>query len=102
MIHVGVKFPSQQWALGPARSPAMTKREKGGPKDFQPNSVEPNLFKKTSEEECLLGHTKYGPNVRPIHSEQSSQTNVRSRMSLTKQEEGRKCKTSKGRPQLPH
>ena len=29
MIHVGVKFPSQQWALGPAQSPTTTKREKG-------------------------------------------------------------------------
>ena len=29
MLAVGVKFPSQQWALGLARSPAMTKRENG-------------------------------------------------------------------------
>ena len=43
---VGVKFPSQQWALGPVRSPAMTKGEKGAPKDFRPNPVELNLFKR--------------------------------------------------------
>ena len=44
---------------------------------------------------------KYGPNVRPLHSEEPSQTNVGSRMSLTQQERG-KCKTSKEKPQLPH
>ena len=44
---------------------------------------------------------KYGPNVRPLHSEEPSQTNVGSRMSLTQQERG-KCKTSREKPQLPH
>ena len=88
--------------LGPCTESSHDQKGKGGPKDFQPKSVEPNLFKKTSKEECLLGYTKYGPNVRPIHSEESSQTNVDSRMSLTKQEERGKCKTFRGRPQLPH
>ena len=36
---------------------------------------------------------KYGPNVLPLHSEEPSQTNVGSKMSLTQQERG-KCKTS--------
>ena len=88
--------------LEPRTESSHDQKGKGGPKDFQPNPVEPNLFKKASEEECLLGHTKCGPNVRPIHNEESSQTNVDSRMSLTTQEEGRKCKTSGGKPPLPH
>ena len=83
--------------LGPRTESSHDQKGKGGPKDFQLNP-----FKKTSEEECLLKHTKYWPNMRPIHNEESSQTNVGSRMILIKQEEGRKCKTSDGKPPLPH
>ena len=96
------KIPKSTMGLEPRTESSRDQKGKGGPKDFQPNPVEPNSFKKTSEEECLLGHTKYWPNMRPIHSEESSQTNVGSRISLTKQEEGRKCKTSGGKPPLPH
>ena len=38
---------------------------------------------------------KYGPNVRPLHSEEPSQTNVGIRMSFIQQEKRRKCKTSR-------
>ena len=65
--------------LGPRMESSHDQGENGVPKDFQPNLDEPNLFKKTSEEECLLGRTKYGSNVRPIHSEESSQMNMGSK-----------------------
>ena len=41
--------------------------------------ISPNLFKKISEEECLLGRTKYGPNMHPIHNKESLQTNIGSK-----------------------
>ena len=65
--------------LGPCTESSHDQGENGAPKDFQPNPDEPNLFKKTSEKECLLGHTKSGSNVRPIHNEESSQTNMGSK-----------------------
>ena len=45
MTIVGVKFPSQQWALGPARSPAMTKREKGDQRTSSPTLLSPTYLK---------------------------------------------------------
>ena len=58
---VGVKFPKSTMGLGPRIEPNHDQKGKGGPKDFQPNPVEPSLFKKTSEERCLFGHTNTGP-----------------------------------------
>ena len=51
--------------LGPRIEPNHDQKGKGGPKDFQPNPVKPSLFKKTSEEECPLGHTNTGPMCAP-------------------------------------
>ena len=65
--------------LGPRTESSHDQGKNGAPKDLQPNPNEPNLFKKASEEECLLGRTKYGSNVCPIHSEESSQTNIGSK-----------------------
>ena len=45
MKYVGVKFPSQQWALGLARSPAMTKREKGDQETSSPTLLGPTYLK---------------------------------------------------------
>ena len=58
------------------------------------------VLKDVREEMTPWTH-KYGPNVRPLHSEEPSQTNVGSRMSHTQQERG-KGKTSREKPQLPH
>ena len=52
--------------LGPCTEPNHDQKGKGGPKDFQPNPIEPSLFKKTPEEECLLGHTNTGPMCAPF------------------------------------
>ena len=51
--------------LGPRTEPNHDPKGKGGPKDFWPNPVGPSLFEKTSEEECLLGHTNMGPMCAP-------------------------------------
>ena len=44
MVFVGVKFPKSTMGLGPRTEPNHDPKGKGGPKDFWPNPVEPNLF----------------------------------------------------------
>ena len=51
----------------------------GRQKTSNPTLISPNLFKKTSKEECLIGRAKYGPNMHPIHNEESFQTNIGSK-----------------------
>ena len=62
------------WAL--YRVQLQPRRKWGAKKTSNPTLISPNLFKKTSEEECLLGRAKYGPNMHPIHNEESFQTNI--------------------------
>ena len=65
------------WA--PYRVQPRPRRKWGTKKNSSPTLISPSLFKKTSEEECLLRRTKYGPNVHPIHNEESLQTNISSK-----------------------
>ena len=95
-IIVGVKFPKSTMGLGPRKEPNHDPKVKlmaqSGGAQFVLKDVRGGMSPRTH---------KYEPNVRPLHSEESSQTNVGSRMSHTQQERG-KGKTSREKPQLPH
>ena len=58
------------WA--PYRVQPRLRRKWGAKRTSSPTLMSPNLFKKRSEEECLLGRAKYGPNVHLIHNKESS------------------------------
>ena len=78
------------------------RRKRGAKRTFSPTLISPNLFKKRSEEECLLRRAKYGPNMHPIHNKESLQQILVVRTSLTKPGEGREYRMSRERSQLPH
>ena len=62
----------------------------------------PNLFKRRSEEECLLGRAKYGSDLHPTNNKESLQRVLVAEMSPTSQGEGREYSMSRERLQLPH
>ena len=62
----------------------------------------PKLFKRRSEEECLLGHAKYGSNIHPTSNKESLQRVLEAGMSPTSPGEGREYRMSRERLQLPH
>ena len=49
----------------------------------------PNLFKRRSEEECLLGYAKYGSNMDPTNNKESLQRVLVAGMIPTSPGEGR-------------
>ena len=61
-----------------------------------------DLFKRRSEEKCLLGRTKYGLNMHPTNSKESLQWVLVAGMSPTSLWEGREYRMSRERPQLPY
>ena len=62
----------------------------------------PDLFKRRSEEKCLIGHTKYGSNMHPTSNKESLQRVLVAGMSPTSPREGREYRMSTERLQLPH
>ena len=65
-IYVGVKSPNQTMGLGPHIKFDHVRGEGVGAKRAPgPILMGPNLFKRWSEEECLLGRAKYGSNMHP-------------------------------------
>ena len=51
--------------------------------------IGPNLFKRRSEEECLLGYAKYGSNMDPTNNKESLQRVLVAGMIPTSPGEGR-------------
>ena len=97
MVVVGVKFPKSNngpWA--PYRVQPRSRRKWDAKRTSGPTLMSPNLFKKRSEEECLLERAKYGLNVHPIHNKESLQRILVVRASLTKPGEGREYGMSRG------
>ena len=64
--------------------------------------MSPNLFKRRSEEECLLERAQYGSNMHPTSNKESLQRVLVAGMSLTSPREGREYRMSRERLQLPH
>ena len=95
-IIVGVKFPKSTMGLGPRKEPNHDPKVK-----LMAQSCGVQFVLKDIRGGMSPRTHKYGPNVRPLHNEEPSQTNVGSRMSHTQQERG-KDKTSREKPQLPH
>ena len=62
----------------------------------------PNLFKRWSEEKCLLGRAKYDSNMHPTSNKESLQRVLVVGMSPTSSGEGREYRMSRERLQLPH
>ena len=65
MLAVGVKFPSQQWALGLARSPAMTEREKGDQKTSSPTLLSLTYLKRRPRRNVSSDTPNTGPMCAP-------------------------------------
>ena len=83
-VCIGVKSPEHTMGLGPhiefdhVRGEGVdTKRAPG------PILMGPNLFKRRSEEECLLGRTKYGSNMHLASNKDSPQRVLVAGMSPT-------------------
>ena len=74
----------------------------GAKRALGPILMGPNLFKRQSEEKCLLGRAKYGSNIHPTSNKESLQRVLVARMSPTSPEEGREYRMSRERLQLPH
>ena len=78
MLSVGVKFPKAEMGLGPRTEPNH---------DLKGKLIAQSCWAQFVLKDVRGGMSprthKYGPNVRPLHSEEPSQTNVGSRMSLT-------------------
>ena len=55
----------------------------------------PNLFKRRSEEECLLGRTKYGSNMHPTNNKESLPRVLVAGMSPTSPGEGGEYRMSR-------
>ena len=62
----------------------------------------PTLFKRRSEEKCLLGRAKYGSNMHSTSNKESLQRILVVGMSPTSPGEGREYRMSRERLQLPH
>ena len=59
------------WA--PYRDQPCPRRKWCAKRTSGPTLMSPNLFKRWSEEECLLGRAKYGPNMHPTNNKESLQ-----------------------------
>ena len=69
---VGVKSPNQAIGLGPHIEFYHIREEGVGAKRApSPILMGPNLFKRRSEEKCLLGRTKYGSNIHLTSNKES-------------------------------
>ena len=87
---VGVKSPDQIMGLGPHIEFNHVRGESVGAKRApSPILIGPNLFKRRSKEECLLGHAKYGSNMHPTNNKESLQIVLVARMIPTSPGEGR-------------
>ena len=71
---VGVQSPEHTMGLGPHIEFDQVRGEGVGTKRApSPILMGPNLFKRQSEEECLLRRTKYGLNTPPANNKDSPQ-----------------------------
>ena len=74
MESVGVKSPNQTMGLRPHIEFDYVRGEGLGAKRAPgPILMGPDLFKRRSEEKCLLGHIKYGSNMHPTSNKKSLQ-----------------------------
>ena len=84
MVVVGVKSPKHTMGLGPHIEFNHVREEGVGTKMAPgPILMGPNLFKRRSEEECLLRRTKYGSNTPPASNKDSPQRVLVARMNPT-------------------
>ena len=103
IIIVGVKSPDQIMGLGPPIEFNQSKEKVWASKRApSPILMGPNLFKRHSEEECVLGRAKYGSDMHPTNNKESLQRVLVARMSPTSPGEGREYRMSRERLQLPH
>ena len=84
MNFVGVKSPDQTMGLGPHIEFDYVQGEGVGAKKAPgPILMGPDLFKRRSEEKCLLGRTKHGSNMHPTSNKESLQRVLVAGMSPT-------------------
>ena len=84
MVHVGVKSPDHTMGLGPHIEFDHVRGEGVGTKRAPgPILMNPKLFKRPSEEERLLGHTKYDSNMHSVSNKDSLQRVLVAGMSPT-------------------
>ena len=103
MASVGVKSPDQTMGLGPHIEFNRVRGESVGAKRApSPILMGPNLFKRRSEKECLLGRAKYGSNMHPTTNKEPLQRVLVAKMSPTSPREKREYRMSGERLQLPH
>ena len=74
----------------------------GAKRALGPILMGPNLFKRQSEEECLLGRAKYSSSMHPTNNKESLQRVLVAGMSSTSPGEEREYRMSRERLQLPH
>ena len=102
MVRVGVKSPDQTMGLGPHIEFNHIRGESMGAKRApSPIFMGPNLFKRRSEEGCLLGRARYGSDMHPTNNKESL-PRVLAGMSSTSPGEGGEYRMSMEKLQLPH
>ena len=74
----------------------------GAKRALGPIFMGPNLFKRRSEEESLLGRAKYDSNVHSTNNKESLQRVLVAGTSRTSPGEGREYRMSRERLELPH
>ena len=100
---VGVKSPDQMMGLGPPIEFNQSKEKVWAPKRApSPILMGPNLFKRRSEDECLLGRAKYGSDMHPTNNKESLQRVLVAGTSPISSREGGESRMSRERLQLPH
>ena len=100
---VGVKSPDQTMGLGPHIEFDHVRGEGVGTKRAPgPILMGPNLFKRQSEEKCLLRRAKYGSNMHPTSNKESLQLVLVVGMSPTSLWEGKEYRMLRERLQLPY
>ena len=98
MISVGVKSPDQTMGLGPHIEFNHIRGESVGAKRALGSIfMGSNLFKRRSEEECLLGRAKYDSNVHSTNNKESLQRVLVARTIPTSPGEGREYQMSRER-----